>query len=147
MEYCSNEKKEQVLDYYATRFGVGRDLFSSYTFYSGGRGRISIGPSVTLTSDVVVVGLPISRLGKGCKPTTSFFHQFGVFVTKNIVVLDKEQALTFLRGENVEIDVTQATDGFVLMKYKKSCLGCGLLREKTVLNQLPKTLRRGHWLL
>ena len=41
---CSPQDQEQVLNYLKERFGIQRQLFDGFSFYSASKGRIYIGP-------------------------------------------------------------------------------------------------------
>lgn len=58
---------------------------------------------------------------------------------KNILTLDDEQVLYWIAGDNIQI----GTDlkGYVLIKNKQDYLGCGYVKEKTLINYVPKERR------
>ncbi len=160
IENCTKQDKLVVLEYFAERFSIEETLFDGYEFYSGGQGRIYLGPSsVSSISKIVTAGLSIARISSSVKPTTNFFQSFGHMVKKNIIVLGKEKVTKYLRGEDFQIDETErnnSTEGYVMIKYtpgtsfqsggisnstKEYFLGCGLFQNNWIKNVLPKEKR------
>lgn len=67
----------------------------------------------------------------------------GLFVfknlaTKNIVDISDKQADEWLRGENIEIDLE---DKWVLLRNKGELIGCGKVKDKKVINYVPRERR------
>jgi NOL1/NOP2/fmu family ribosome biogenesis protein len=67
----------------------------------------------------------------------------GLFVfknmaTKNIVDISDKQADEWLRGENIEID---SEDKWVLLGNKGELIGCGKVKDKKVINYVPRERR------
>lgn len=58
---------------------------------------------------------------------------------KNILTLDDEQVLYWIAGENIRVETSLR--GYVLIKNKKDYLGCGYVKDKTLLNYIPKERR------
>lgn len=58
--------------------------------------------------------------------------------TTNTIELDREQAKQWLKGEDLKIT---GNTGFVIIKHNKDTLGCGNLKEGTLLNFVPKARR------
>lgn len=136
--------QKDVLDYLDERFGLGEDVFRKHRFYLASKGRLFLGPK-WMPDDrrVVSVGLLVARAaGKGIKPTTNLFQTFGKLITRNALELDRESTIAYAKGEDLELDTAPpATDGYVLLRYRNTQLGCGLLKGKSVRNMLPKAKR------
>lgn len=145
IDYCEPEIREQVLDYFDLRFGLKRNIFDDFGFYSGPKGRVIVGPKQyddRLSPDTA--GLLIARVHKSVKPTTNLLQIFGAKVTRNTITLSRSQTLKYLQGLDVkpgEDDVIDATNGYVLLKYAGYALGCGLFQEGQVKNMLPRAKR------
>ncbi len=58
---------------------------------------------------------------------------------KNILTLDNEQVLYWIAGENLPIDTN--LKGYVLIKHEEDYLGCGYVKDKTLINYVPKERR------
>lgn len=63
----------------------------------------------------------------------------GPKATKNVIELSKEQARSWLKGEDIQ--VTGDYSGFVILKHNNDFLGSGKYKQGTVLNFVPKTRR------
>ncbi len=69
-------------------------------------------------------------------------QRFGPKATKNIVEVAKEQAITFLRAQNISV-VTTADNGFVIVKYENDYIGCGRLNNGEIVPFISKNRRLG----
>ncbi|MBI4150030.1 hypothetical protein HY488_01355, partial [Candidatus Woesearchaeota archaeon] len=63
----------------------------------------------------------------------------GSHATKNVIEVDKEQMRLWLKGH--DLDVQQESNAFVIIKHDADFLGCGKLKDKKILNFVPKTRR------
>ncbi|HLD57455.1 MAG TPA: hypothetical protein VJA47_04060 [archaeon] len=138
--------KQEILGYLEERFGLDSGLFGGLEFLEESKGRVFI-----TTKDVakivggvrpVTVGLLFCRLGEhSIKLSSNITQLFGNKATKNIVFLSEVEAKKFIEGEDLEIQKTEATDGYVIVKHKDYPLGVGLLKEGAIKNMLPKAKR------
>ena len=60
-------------------------------------------------------------------------------ITKNIVILNDEQAMNWLRGNNLE--TSSDLSGPVILKYKDLVIGCGKAGQGRITNFVPKERR------
>ncbi len=58
---------------------------------------------------------------------------------KNILTLDDEQVLYWIAGDNIPISTS--LKGYVLIKHKQDYLGCGYVKDETLINYVPKERR------
>ena len=63
----------------------------------------------------------------------------GPIATKNVVLLDDSEMRTWLKGEDVDKEVSES--GFVILKHNGDYMGSGRVKENTILNYVPKTRR------
>jgi len=63
----------------------------------------------------------------------------GEKATKNVVELTDEQALEWMKGNDIEFKGKE--EGFVIIKNKKDFIGSGKVKEGRILNFVPKTRR------
>jgi len=135
--------RETVLSYFQERFGIQPDIFTNYEIYTGSKGRLYLGPKTSIPRpEPASVGILIARIDKSIKPSTNFLQLFGKNVKKNKILLDKEDALLYANGENIEVEeVGGVTGGYTLVSYLDLPLGCGFLKDKTILNMIPKAKR------
>ena len=151
IELCPPETIHRVLEYFSERLGISPVVFGSWVFFAGPRGRVFLGPPTTLGLEVAdTCGILIARVQKTVKPSTFLFQSFGRHVTRNIIVLDREQAGRFCKGEDIELSVDVTADvarGFVMVTYDEMPLGCGLFKDGHLENQIPKPHRieLKHW--
>jgi len=135
-------QREMVLSYLEERFGIERRHFSGFEFYMASKGRVFLGPKrIPGRLKPVSVGILVARMSGTVKPSTNLLQLFGRHASRNIVDLPKEQALRYLRGEDLRLPGNGTTDGYVLMKYLGFPLGCGMLKKGIIKNMLPKAKR------
>ncbi|MFX1520914.1 MAG: hypothetical protein ACFFCD_13435, partial [Promethearchaeota archaeon] len=124
---CSNQDQQLVLNYFEGRFGIERHLFEDFIFYVASKGRIFLGPKTLIDNPPpVTAGILIARISRSIKPTTNFFQLFGKYATKSVIKLTKENALRFIRGENLDISADEIHDvvgGYILVTYLGFPLG------------------------
>ncbi|MFB6077414.1 MAG: hypothetical protein ABEJ80_00370 [Halarchaeum sp.] len=98
--------RAEVLDYWEERFGVPRDVFADYTFWEKGAGKIWVSASdVPDGLAVESVGMTFLRTRQEhWKPTTNAAQRFGRHATENVVVLDAEESLAFVAGEDRDVE-------------------------------------------
>lgn len=63
----------------------------------------------------------------------------GGVAKKNVVGINKEQANSWLQGNDVKVD--DKVDGFAILKYGNDFLGAGRYKEGNVINAVPKERR------
>ncbi len=145
IDKCPPEREEFVLDYLDQRFGLKRYLFDGYSLYAGSNGRVFLGPQAVFDLSLgETIGILIARVHKGVKPSSMLFQVFGRHVKRNIVVLDRSQAQSYLRGDDLELspdEIADATRGYVMLTYLNEPIACGLLKGNRIENVLPKADR------
>jgi NOL1/NOP2/fmu family ribosome biogenesis protein len=135
-------QREMVLSYLEERFGIDRRHFSDFEFYMASKGRVFLGPKgIPGRLKPVSVGILVARMSGSVKPSTNLLQLFGRHASRSIVSLPKEQALRYLRGEDLKLTDGGATEGYILLKYLDFPLGCGMLKKGIVKNMLPKAKR------
>ena len=60
--------------------------------------------------------------------------------SRNVVDIGKQQAFSWMRGEDVEVGDVDAS-GYVVLRFGKDILGCGKLKSGRVLNSVQKSRR------
>ena len=63
----------------------------------------------------------------------------GPTAKKNILEISKEQARDWLKG--IDLETEEKLKGFILIKHKKDFMGTGKIKNKKVLNFVPKGRR------
>ncbi len=59
---------------------------------------------------------------------------------RNFIEVDKQQAFSWMRGNDIPVGDVDAK-GYVILKFGKDILGCGKLKDGKVLNMIPKARR------
>ncbi len=145
IEPCSANDKSLTLEYLERRYGIAQDLLADFEFYASANGRVILGPKLIdpcLSPDTA--GLLIARIGNTVKPSTNLLQAFGALVTRNFVTLERENAVRYIKGLDLEVTATEigdTTEGYVLLKYLAFPLGCGLMQGTHIKNMLPKAKR------
>jgi NOL1/NOP2/fmu family ribosome biogenesis protein len=86
------------------------------------------------------VGLYIGELKKGLLRLNIEGSQLiGPKATKNVVELNDNEMRAWLRGEDLDKEVS--ADGYVIIKHGDDFAGCGRIKEKKILNFVPKARR------
>jgi NOL1/NOP2/fmu family ribosome biogenesis protein len=58
--------------------------------------------------------------------------------TKNVIDLNKEEAHAWMLGDDI---AHKGNEGYVLLRYKKDILGCGILKADNIRNMVAKERR------
>lgn len=142
MNRCSEELIARVMGYLSERFGIPIELFEGRVFYQRPGGRVYMGPNDKIEGVAAdSAGILIARVHRTVKPSSCLLQLFGSHVTRNGIILTREQALACVAGKDVMVHARQlegARPGYVLLTYGDIALGCGLLRDTTIHNVLPK---------
>lgn len=138
--------RNEVLDWWATRFGIAPSTFDGYTFWEKGAGKVWV-----LHGDAATP-LPIEALGLRClhtrqehwKPTTNAVQRFGHHATRNRILLGADQAAAFVAGDDLEMD-WDGEWGYLIatadIAGRRVPLGVGLFTYGELKSQVPKGRR------
>ncbi|MBI5047284.1 hypothetical protein HZC07_06160 [Candidatus Micrarchaeota archaeon] len=147
IDNCPQATQDKVKEYLFERFGISADIFDNFALNDGGKGRVYLGPKAIMPSHKsICAGITIARISSAIKPSTIFFQLFNKNITKNIVRLDREKIVKFVKGEDLEVTETetnQSSEGYVLVSYSDFGIGCGFLKDNQLKNLLPKSKRMG----
>ncbi len=148
--------KQEIFTYLEERFGLDRKFFGGFEFLEASKGRIFIttkeAAKVVGGVRAVTAGLLFARVSEGWKPTklvsshliklsSNIAQLFGSKATNSVVDVEEEEAKKFIEGEDLEVQKADATQGYVIVKYKEYSLGIGLLKDEKIKNMLPKAKR------
>ncbi len=125
--------------YFVDRFGIPEKIVERYTFWVRGKRVWAFSGEYIDIKDIEVLGIKALSLGNTPKPSTAFLRVIGKYATKNVVHLEKEQTIKFLKGEDIEEEFN-VDPGYVIVKGDEDILGCGLYKG-ALINQLPKKYR------
>jgi hypothetical protein len=139
MNKANSKEKKTIFKLFKEKYGLEKEVFKKQSLYIGTKNRVYLGPKNILpiprTSNNGILILRDNFL----KPTTNFFQIFGNKITESFLEITKEQAIAYMKGDDLEIE--SELDGYILIKYKDYPLGCGFIRENKIKNQIPKSKR------
>ncbi|MDS0277245.1 hypothetical protein NDI85_05535 [Halomicroarcula sp. S1AR25-4] len=139
--------REEVLDFWAERFGVPPETFADHTFWERGAGKIwcyrGDPPSPV---DVEGLGMAFLRTRQEhWKPTLEAVQRFGDHATKNVILLSEGEATAFAAGHDQELD-WEGDWGYLVVTHdlagRVEPIGVGLYVYGELRSQVPKGRRR-----
>jgi len=139
--------REEVLDWWETRFGVGPETFEEYTFWEKGAGKIwALAGEVVSPIEVEAIGMKFLRTRQEhWKPTTDAVQRFGRDASTNVIELDAAQARAFAAGEDLEPD-WDGDWGYLIAAHEIAGgvepIGVGLFTHGTLRSMVPKGRQR-----
>lgn len=139
--------REELLEWWATRFNVPPTVFQGYSFWEKGAGKIWIvsgQPTVTLRVEALGLRFMWTRQTYW-KPTTNAVQRYGHHATQNVIQLDSDQATRFVAGEDQPLD-WNGEWGYVIatrdVARAPEPLGVGLYTHGELQSMIPKGRRR-----
>lgn len=139
--------REEVLDFWADRYGVPRAVFDAHTFWERGKGKVWIFRG-DAPSPVEIEGLGMTFLRtrqEHWKPTTDAVQRFGRHATERVIHLDETAAAAFVAGEDQAID-WDGDWGYLVVTHdlagSPEPAGVGLYLYGELRSQMPKGRRR-----
>jgi NOL1/NOP2/fmu family ribosome biogenesis protein len=139
--------RREVLDWWTERFGVDPDVFSEYTFWERGSGKVWAVHGVDPTPvDVEALGITFMRTRQEhWKPTLTGVQRFGHHATRNVLHLPPERARAFMAGDDQTLD-WDGDWGYLVVTAdvagEPEPLGVGLYVYGELRSQVPKGRRR-----
>jgi NOL1/NOP2/fmu family ribosome biogenesis protein len=139
--------RAEVLEWCDERFGVPPAVFGDHTFWERGSGKIWAYAGEA-PSPVGVEGLGMAFLRtrrEHWKPTLEAVQRFGEHATRNAISLSREEAATFLAGEDQELDWGGDWGYLVVtdeLAGEREPLGVALYVHGELRSQVPKGRRR-----
>jgi NOL1/NOP2/fmu family ribosome biogenesis protein len=137
-------------EWWQQQFATPPETLGECSFWQ--RGRFSIWVAAadvdpgTITP-VDGVGIPFLRTGREVwKPTLVAVIEFGLDASRNIVELERDEMLRFLDRQVIEFAAGDPRGdlpnrGFVIARYQRLPLGCGLWSRGTLESAVPKGRR------
>ena len=140
--FASEAERKEILDYFTGRFGIPEKAFDGFRFLMGER-KIWVArehPELERILNQLKVesaGIPLLRTKISMwKPTTAGLHLFGRHATRNVIDLDGDALLAFLKRENLDCPLP-LDPGFVIIRWKGTVLGCGVYGKGKLRSQIP----------
>ncbi|MFC6725790.1 hypothetical protein ACFQE1_15725, partial [Halobium palmae] len=138
--------REEVVDWWTTRFGLPHETFDDVTLWEKGAGKIwAFGGSVVDPIAVEGLGMTLLRTRQEhWKPTTNAVQRFGREATRNVVDLDDEAAARFVDGQDQELD-WDGDWGYLIAAHDlaggREPIGVGLYLHGELRSTVPKGRR------
>lgn len=139
--------RQGVLDFWAENYGIPPETFDDFTFWEKGAGKVWIlHGEVPSPLAIEALGMLFLRTRQEhWKPTTDAVQRFGLHATKNVIELDREQAATFVRGDDQDIE-WDGDWGYIFPAHEIAgeleVLGVGLYLRGELRSMIPKGRRR-----
>ena len=136
-----------VVGFFEERFGFPPATFEDHTFWEKGAGKIWV------YAGTAPDPLEIEALGMLClrtrqehwKPTTDAIQRFGDGASRNVLSLEREQAVRFVAGEDQSLE-HDGDWGYVVVVHDiagdRAVLGVGLYVHDELRSMIPKGRRR-----
>jgi NOL1/NOP2/fmu family ribosome biogenesis protein len=139
--------RQEVLAWWDERFGVDPAVFSAYTFWERGSGKVwALRGEEPTPVDVEGLGITFMRTRQEhWKPTLTAVQRFGQHASKNVIHLPRADARTFMAGDDQERD-WDGDWGYLVVTTDVAGdpepLGVGLYVYGELRSQVPKGRRR-----
>ncbi|MUV86710.1 hypothetical protein GJ631_09050 [Natronomonas sp. CBA1123] len=139
--------REEVVEWWVDRFGLDPETFENYTFWEKGAGKVwAFASDLESPADVEGLGMTFLRTRQEhWKPTTDAVQRFGREATKNVVVLDADDARAFLRGADTDPE-WDGDWGYLIAAHDIAGgvepIGVGLYLYDELRSQMPKGRQR-----
>lgn len=131
--------RDEAWEYLRTRFGVDRDALQDMNLVrqSGDFWIVPEAAETLADMDAETRGFRFLRdQDIGLKPTTYALQFLGGRITRNRVVLTRDELVRVLDGDLIDRDAD--SDGYVALVYADRVIGCGLYHNDTVSSRIPK---------
>ncbi|QCC60562.1 hypothetical protein NP511_01030 [Natrinema thermotolerans] len=111
--------REEVVDYFADRFGIPSETFDDYTFWEKGAGKIWLyGGEASTPLEIEAIGMTCLRTRQEhWKPTTDFVQRFGRAATDCVIDVEPAEARRFAAGEDQEIERWDGDWGYLIAAH------------------------------
>ncbi len=138
----SESLREEVLSYFAARFGVAEDVFSGIVFIP--RADAIWAASAVLPPSLSSLRPPglraLRRMRDRLKPTSLFLRFLGDRITSSRVeIADPGELRTLLLGGELP---TEMSAGYVAISFRGDVIGCGAVRDGRVKAVIPTGRRK-----
>ncbi len=136
---------EQLLRKIKEHFGIPEEAFCDFELYERKKGEFWM-----TSKDALFFELPLqSRCGfkfaqlfsrGGFRLSSHAVQLLGALATRNVVELTRSEMEAFIRGEDLE-NRWEGLRGQVIVRYRGVPLGCAVVVESRLKNQVPSSKR------
>jgi NOL1/NOP2/fmu family ribosome biogenesis protein len=140
--------RKAVVEFWTDRYGLPEDAFDGHTFWEKGAGKVwAFAADLPAPAEVEALGMTFLRTRQEhWKPTTDAVQRFGRGATRNVVVLEEAEAMTFLAGETQDLPRWEGDWGYLIVAHEIAGgvepIGVGLYLYGELRSQVPKGRRR-----
>jgi NOL1/NOP2/fmu family ribosome biogenesis protein len=135
------EDRSKIIEFWTSRFGVSESVFDGYRFFKRAKSIWLFSGAKLPNLSYETIGLrAVSTKENPWKPTTCALQILGKYATKNVIDLNREQAMAFMAGESQDIQAS-VEPGYVAVSNQGQILGCGRYSKGRLESQLPKERR------
>ncbi|RMG01386.1 MAG: hypothetical protein D6726_09620 [Nitrospirae bacterium] len=132
-----------IVEQIRSLYGIPEGVLEGFHFYETGKSvwcsSVEIPPEYLGLKKVDAPGMRAFRKVNGhLKPTTFFLQVIGCHATRNIVCLQRDELESLLKDGYIRIDRNDLLNGYVVIRYEGSTLGCGLYRDGRLKSQFPR---------
>ena len=138
------------LEWWQHQFATPPEILEGCSFWQRGRYSIWVAAADVDPGEIAPVdgvGIPFLRTGREVwKPTSVAVIEFGLDARRNVVELDRDETMRFLDRQVIEFAAGDARGklpnrGFVIARYHRLPVGCGLWSRGTLESAVPKGRR------
>jgi len=139
--------REEVLSWFAERFGIAPAAFAGYSFWERGAGKVwAFRGDLETPVEIEGLGMAILRTRQEhWKPTLEAAQRFGEHANRNCIHLSQPKAAAFLAGEDQEL-AWDGDWGYLIVTHdlagEPEPLGVGLYVYGELRSMVPKSRRR-----
>lgn len=151
-EILNSRKANDLLEIIANQLGSDKkelkSMFAEYVFLLLGEGKVYLARKEAFSIEldelrINSIGVYLGTIEEsGFRYSIEGAQKLSLFSTKNILLLNEEQAKLWMKGEDITGDFSKY-DLYVILKYEDFILGCGKNsnKKKRLINFTPKERR------
>ncbi|CCC40760.1 DUF7122 family protein [Haloquadratum walsbyi] len=139
--------REEIIQWWNSRFGISPTIWDYHTFWEKGNGKIwAVAAEYVSPLPIEGVGLRILRTRQEhWKPSTNAVQRFGTHASKNVLTLEDEAALRFADGTDQSLPRWNGDWGYLIVAHKiagkTEPIGVGLYLHDELRSTVPKGRR------
>jgi NOL1/NOP2/fmu family ribosome biogenesis protein len=139
--------RQEVLDFFADRYGIDPAVFEDYSFWERGKGKLwAFHGDLDSPVDIEALGITFLRTRQEhWKPTMDGIQRFGHHATRNVIHLSRDEAAAFLAGHDQQLE-WDGDWGYLIVTHDLAGetvpLGVGLYLHGELRSQVPNGRQR-----
>jgi NOL1/NOP2/fmu family ribosome biogenesis protein len=144
--FLNNKKTKVILQDVEKQWGVPTEELKSYIFMQKKENLF------ITTEDIKRIELEKLRINSigiyfgeykhnNLRPSIEGSQIIGKFANKNVLEIQEEDVKKWLMGKDLDLEDDANLKGYLIIKHGNDFLGSGMLKDKKVLNFVPKSRR------